>query len=188
MKKIFLLFIIFSIGIFSKNIDSMDSKKALDKYIEISRSGDFKKYAGDKQAEAMFGISKMSEKEIDSMNMGKKIIGDNYKYKITNVKETGNKSEITMDVEYEVLDYKSPQMEEIFSALTLQYGEQWIENSPKEEIVDKFMEKYTDFLVAKRTIKVNMKKQNGYWDIDLNENHDFMVSLDSHGELYFWHD
>lgn len=188
MKKIFLLFIILSIGIFSKNIDSMDSKKALDKYIEVLRSGDFKKYAGDKQAEAMFYISKMSEKEIDNMNISKKMIGDNYKYEITNVKETGNKSEITMNVEYEVLDYQSPQMKEIQEDLISQYGEQWFENSPKEEIVDKFMEKYTDFLVAKRTIKVNMEKQNGYWDINLNENHDFMVSLYSHGELYFWHD
>ena len=99
---------IFSIGIFAKNFDSSASKKALDKFIEIERSGDFKKYAGDKQAEAMFSISKMSDQEIESMNMGKKIIGNNYKYKITNVKETGNKSEITMDVEYETVESTIP--------------------------------------------------------------------------------
>ena len=72
MKKIILLFMVFSISIFSKNFDSMASKKALDKFIEIERSGYLKKYAGDKQAEAMFGISKMSEEEISDMNKGKK--------------------------------------------------------------------------------------------------------------------
>ena len=188
MKKIFLLFIILSISIFSKNIDSMDSKKALDKYIEILCSGDLKKYAGDKQAEAMFYISEMSEKGINNMNKNKKIIGDNYKYKIINVKETGNNSEITMDVEYETINSQSPQLGEIFVSLAFQHGKQWFENSPKEEIVDEVMTKYTDFLIVKRTIKVNMKKQNGYWNVDLNENGDFIDSLYSHGDLYFWHD
>ncbi len=185
MKKIFLLFIILSIGIFSKNIDSMDSKKALDKYIEVLRSGDLKKYAGDKQAEAMFYISEMSEKELKDWNKMKKIIGDNYKYKITNVKETGNKSEITMNVEYEVWDYKSPQIKEIQEALISQYGEQWYENSSNEELLDKYMEKYTDFLITKRTIKVYMKKQNGYWVPDVDE--DLFMSLSSHGAPYFVH-
>ncbi|MCP1224736.1 hypothetical protein [Sebaldella sp. S0638] len=188
MKKIILLFMVFSLSIFSKSFDSMASKKALDKFIEIERSGDLKKYAGDKQAEAMFGISKMSEEEISDMNKGKKIIGDNYKYKITNVKETGNKSEITMNVEYEAVNYDSPQMKAIILELESKYGKQWFENSSNEEITDKFMEKYTDFSIVKKTIKVNMEKQNGYWDIDLNENNDFMISLYSHGELYFWHE
>ncbi len=41
---------IFSISIFAKSFDTSDSKKTLDKFIEIERSGDFKKYAGDKLA------------------------------------------------------------------------------------------------------------------------------------------
>ena len=188
MKKIILIFMIFSIGIFAKNFDSSASKKALDKFIEIERSGDFKKYAGDKQAEAMFSISKMYDQEIESMNMGKKIIGNNYKYKITNVKETGNKSEITMDVEYETVDYKGDNMKAVLAALDAQSGANWDENLSNEEIVDRIMAKYTDFLIVKKTIKVNMEKEKGYWLIDLNENSDFMISLYSHGELYFWHD
>ena len=188
MKKIILIFMIFSIGIFAKSFDSTESKKALDKFIEIERSGDFKKYAGDKQAEAMFSISNMTEQEIKSMNTGKKIIGENYKYKITNVKETGNKSEITMAVEYETMDYKGESMKKVLEDLEAQYSEKWAENLSTEETVDKIMEKYTDFSVVKRTIKVNLKKEKGYWQIDLNENEDFMVSLYSHGDLYFWHD
>ncbi len=173
MKKIILIFMIFSIGVFSKSFDSMDSKKALDKFVEIERSGDFKKYAGDKQAEAMFSISKMTEQEIRSMNTGKKIIGENYKYKITSVKETGNKSE---------------NMEKVLEDLQAQYGEEWADNLSTEEVADRIMEKYTDFLVVKQTIKVNLEKEKGYWLIDLNENQDFMISLYSHGELYFWHE
>ena len=173
MKKIILIFMIFSIGIFAKSFDSTESKKALDKFIEIERSGDFKKYAGDKQAEAMFSISNMTEQEIRSMNTGKKIIGENYKYKITNVKETGNKSE---------------NMEKVLEDLQAQYGEEWADNLSTEEVADRIMEKYTDFLVVKQTIKVNLEKEKGYWLIDLNENQDFMISLYSHGELYFWHE
>ncbi len=188
MKKIILIFMIFSIGVFAKSFDSMGSKKALDKFIEIERSGDFKKYAGDKQAEAMFSISSMTEQEIKSMNTGKKIIGENYKYKITNVKETGNKSEITMDVEYETINYKSENMKKVLEDLQSQYGEKWADNLSAEEAVDKIMEKYTDFSVVKRTIKVNLEKEEGYWLIDLNKNQDFMISLYSHGELYFWHE
>lgn len=188
MKKIILIFMIFSIGVFAKSFDSTESKKALDKFIEIERSGDFKKYAGDKQAEAMFSISNMTEQEIKNMNTGKKIIGENYKYKITNVKETGNKSEITMAVEYETMDYKGESMKKVLEDLEAQYSEKWAENLSTEETVDKIMEKYTDFSVVKRTIKVNLKKEKGYWLIDLNENEDFMVSLYSHGDLYFWHD
>ena len=130
----------------------------------------------------------MTEQEIRSMNTGKKIIGENYKYKITNVKETGNKSEITMAVEYETMDYKGESMKKVLEDLEAQYGEKWAENLSTEETADKIMEKYTDFSVVKRTIKVNLKKEKGYWLIDLNENEDFMVSLYSHGELYFWHD
>ena len=166
----------------------MASKKVLDKFIEIERSGDFKKYIGDKEAEAMFSISKMTEQEIIGMNMGKKIIGDNYKYKVTDVKEVGNESEITMNVEYETIDYKSENMKKILTDLETQYGNKWDENFSYEEIVDKIMEKYTDFSIVKQTIKINMVKEKGYWIIDLNENRDFMVSLYSHGELYFWHE
>ena len=173
MKKIILIFMIFSIGVFAKSFDSTESKKALDKFIEIERSGDFKKYAGDKQAEAMFSISNMTEQEIKNMNTGKKIIGENYKYKIISVKETGNKSE---------------NMEKVLEDLQAQYGEEWADNLSTEEVADRIMEKYTDFLVVKQTIKVNLEKEKGYWLIDLNENQDFMISLYSHGELYFWHE
>ena len=122
MKKIILLFLILSISIFSKNFDSMTSKKALEKFIEIERSGNFKKYAGDKQAEEMFGISQLTENEINVMNKAKKVIGNNYKYTITNVKETGNKSEITINVEYETINYDSPQIKEIALSQETQYG------------------------------------------------------------------
>lgn len=188
MKKIILLCVILSFSIFTKNFDLTDSKKALDKYIEIERSGDFKKYSGDKQAEAMFGISKMTDKEIAEMNKAKKIIGNNYKYKVTNVKETKNKSEITMDVEYEAFNINSSQLTEIISGFDSQYGTDWDKKISNEEIADKVMEKYTDFLIVKRTIKVNMEREDGYWTIDLNNNQDFMLSLYSRGELYFWHD
>ena len=121
----------------------------------------------------MFSISKMTEQEIRSMNTGKKIIGENYKYKITSVKETGNKSE---------------NMEKVLEDLQAQYGEEWADNLSTEEVADRIMEKYTDFLVVKQTIKVNLEKEKGYWLIDLNENQDFMISLYSHGEFYFWHE
>ena len=49
------------------------------------------------------------------------------------------------------------------------------------------MEKFTDFLVVKRTIKVNMEKVNGYWTVYLGQNEDFVISLYSHGEFYLWH-
>ena len=136
----------------------------------------------------MFSISKMTEQEIRSMNTGKKIIGENYKYKITSVKETGNKSEIIMDVEYETMDYKSENMEKVLEDLQAQYWEEWADNLSTEEVADRIMEKYTDFLVVKQTIKVNLEKEKGYWLIDLNENQDFMISLYSHGEFYFWHE
>ena len=47
------------------------------------------------------------------------------------------------------------------------------------------LEKYTDFLITKRTIKVYMKKQNGYWVPDVDE--DLFMSLSSHGAPYFVH-
>ena len=79
-------------------------------------------------------------------------------------------------------------MKAVLAALDAQSGANWDENLSNEEIVDRIMAKYTDFLIVKKTIKVNMEKEKGYWLIDLNENSDFMISLYSHGELYFWHD
>ena len=93
-----------------------------------------------------------------------------------------------MAVEYETMDYKGASMKKVLEDLEAQYSEKWAENLSTEETVDKIMEKYTDFSVVKRTIKVNLKKEKGYWQIDLNENEDFMVSLYSHGDLYFWRD
>ena len=116
------------------------------------------------------------------MNKAKKAIGNNYKYKITDVKETGNKSIISMDVEYEVMNYEGEQFKNIALELEKQYG-----NDLNEEIVDKIMEKYTDFLIVKKNIKVIMNKENNYWTLDFNENPDFLVSLYSRGELYFYH-
>ena len=113
MKKIILLLVIFSMSLFSKNLDQVSSKIALDKFIEILESGDFEKYINDKQANAMFDINKMSKNEIIDMNKAKKAIGNNYKYKITDVKETGNKSIISMDVEYEVMNYEGEQFKNI---------------------------------------------------------------------------
>ena len=46
------------------------------------------------------------------------------------------------------------------------------------------MEKYTDFIVVKKTIKVNIRKEKGYWLVDLNENEDFMISLYSWRALF----
>ena len=182
MKKIILLLVIFSMSLFSKNLDQVSSKIALDKFIEILESGDFEKYINDKQANAMFDINKMSKNEIIDMNKAKKAIGNNYKYKITDVKETGNKSTISMNVEYEVMNYEGEQFKNIALELEKQYG-----NDLNEEIVDKIMEKYTDFLIVKKNIKVIMNKENNYWTLDFNENPDFLVSLYSRGELYFYH-
>ena len=82
----------------------------------------------------------------------------------------------------------SSQLTEIISGFDSQYGTDWDKKISNEEIADKVMEKYTDFLIVKRTIKVNMEREDGYWTIDLNNNQDFMLSLYSRGELYFWHD
>ena len=181
MKKIILLLVIFSMSIFSENLDQMPAKKALDKFIEVMKSGNFEKYSNDKQANAMFNISGMSKDEIKEMNKYKKIIGNNYKYKVTDVKETENNSEITMDVEYETVDYKGEQFQNIMRESNLK------EEPLNEKTVDKIMGKYTDFIIVKKTIKVNMTKENNYWLLDLNENEDFMISLYLRGELYFFH-
>ncbi len=131
MKKIILLLVIFSMSIFSENLDQMPSKKALDKFIEVMKSGNFEKYSNDKQANAMFNISGMSKDEIKEMNKYKKIIGNNYKYKVTDVKETENNSEITMDVEYETVDYKGEQFQNIMRESNLK------EEPLNEKTVDK---------------------------------------------------
>ena len=86
-----------------------------------------------------------------------------------------------MDVEYETVDYKGEQFQNIMRESNLK------EEPLNEKTVDKIMGKYTDFIIVKKTIKVNMTKENNYWLLDLNENEDFMISLYLRGELYFFH-
>lgn len=90
-----------------------------------------------------------------------------------------------MAVEYETMDYKGESMKKCLKIWKLNTGKNGLIIFPLRKLLIKIMEKYTDFFSCKRTIKVNLKKEKGYWLIDLNENEDFMVSLYSHGELYF---
>ena len=66
---------------------------------------------------------------------------------------------IIVDVEYETMNYKGEQFKNILLELKKQYGKNLESQFSNGEIVDKIMEKYTDFL----------------------------VSLYSRGELYFYH-
>lgn len=176
MKKVIsILLILFGIMGYSKSVDTYESKKVFNGLMEVVLKG---KNINDPKISKILNTSSLNEiftfKLLD--------LGKDFQYTITDVKESDNKSELTLRVKYKT----SNMTEENFLVLMTQVLEDMGIGLSNINDMDNFDEKkYLEILVKIKekskldthtdTLKIKMKKENGLWDLDEGADEDKLL-------------
>ena len=179
MKKVLivLLVLLTSFG-FSENLDKYESKRVFDKSIQFILDGNYEKLKNDTEmsrvagnitdaAEAIFAKARPMLKE--------------HKYKVIDVKEKKDISELTVKVEYKVYENVSQEESENFM---IKFQEELDEETEgAADIYDKKVQKLlqdnikSKGIIKDKIIKVYMDKEYGYWDLATDKNEDLLLTL-----------
>ena len=179
MKKVLivLLVLLTSFG-FSENLDKYESKRVFDKSIQFILDGNYEKLKNDTEmsrvagnitdaAEAIFAKARPMLKE--------------HKYKVIDVKEKKDISELTVKVEYKVYENVSQEESENFM---IKFQEELDEETEgAADIYDKKVQKLlqdnikSKGIIKDKIIKVYLDKEYGYWDLATDKNEDLLLTL-----------
>ena len=191
MKKVLLVLLIMITNLVcSNNFDKYESKRVFDKNIDILLTGNFDKYVNDQEMKRS-----LEETDLEGWKEFSQYFKDN-KYDVINVKESRNRSELTVQVIYNSFSKVSSEEQlESFILEIEKMNKEIDENDNLEYKSEKDLEikslknvyeKYEDRLQKDtKIIKVYMDKKKGLWSIIDDKKNNEEDPFGKNKELYF---
>lgn len=163
MKKILLVLLVMITSlIYSNNLDKYESKRVFEKFINILKTGDYKKYRKDNEMKYVLELFNDENMNSSIMKQFQLSIKDN-KYKIIAVKEENEKSLLTIEIEHNVYDLTKEEFLNIATKITPEYSK--IEGDDLSGMMFVFMLSNELF----KTHKNKLRKENARVDAYLQK-------------------
>ena len=172
---------------YSKSLNTYETKRIFDKWMDVYLNSNYKKYVNDKEMYKILSMDKITVEEAEAFDKVYKEFWKNLKYKVIDVNEMEETSFLTLEV---TGDGYNASKEIVYEAQLQAYNEIITEYNVDEtffeddklnaEYYKKIKKKLEKYLIReKKIIVVFMYKIDGFWEVDNKNglNEEFFCSL-----------
>ena len=166
MKKIFLMIFILLISLsYSKDLDRYESKRVFDKLMDALMYGDFDKYSDDSETYKILGFDEDEDINENILFFGNIKLAEEFQYEVINIEENNNKSVLEIKVKHKII---SDTQENVEKAVDKYYE---LAGQDEESIFKIYglAKKDLKYSIFTYKVKIFMEKEDGKWDIPVND-------------------
>ena len=176
MKRL-LVFLLVMLSVISnaENLDSYESKRVFDNLMDALLYGNYEKYMEDPKMYRILELDGSDEEIMEDINASKELqLNKDFQYKVLDVKESQDKSVLTLRVKYKAITDTKENVKKEYSKAIKKLGAY-----KKEDDIEYALQKVSEnvflayaiarenleFKIYEKNINVNMEKENDLWFI-----------------------